>query len=182
MTELGHNLAGPPPRAGQPASHPPNGAWADTRPAPHSAPPGLRRADPLRPTKTAKRPDPPDPAARLHIPMRTSPSPPPKGSSRGERACPGRDPGGGVRWGLAANKTPHPEEAATVAVSKGLPRRRPGDAPAPLPHSLACPPAKARGLDPRGGTHGPNPAATAPASCLRAGDAHRTGATTHPEN
>jgi hypothetical protein len=69
-----------------------------------------------------------------------------------------------------------------VAVSKGLPRRRPGDAPAPLPHSLACPPAKARGLDPRGGTHGPNPAATAPASCLRAGDAHRTGATTHPEN
>jgi len=66
---------------------------------------------------------------------------------------------------MASNNIPHPEEAATAAVSKGLPRRRPGDAPAPLPPSLACPPAKARGLDPRGGTHGPDPAATAPASC-----------------
>ena len=68
MTELGPNMAGPPPRAGQPASHPPNGAWADTRPAPHSAPPGVRRADPLRTTHApaqspAGRPGPQDPAA-----------------------------------------------------------------------------------------------------------------------
>jgi hypothetical protein len=35
----------------------------DTRPAPHSAPPGLRRADPLRTTKTTGRPGPQDPAA-----------------------------------------------------------------------------------------------------------------------
>jgi hypothetical protein len=38
----------------------------DARPAPHSAPPGLRRADPLRPTKPTERPDPQDPAAQLH--------------------------------------------------------------------------------------------------------------------
>jgi hypothetical protein len=123
MTELGPNLAGPPPRAGHPASHPP----ADTRPAPHSAPPGLRRADPLRPTKTTKRLDPHDPAPRRKFPRRKSPSP----------------PLGAARRGLAFNKMPHPEETATAAVSKSLPPRRPGDAPAPLPHALVASQAEA---------------------------------------
>ena len=86
------------------------------------------------------------------------------------------------RESMAFNKIPHPEEAATAAVSKGPAPATAGDAPALFPHSLAGSKAAARGIDPRGGTHGPNLAATAPASCLRAGDAHRTGATTHPEN
>jgi hypothetical protein len=166
--------------------HPPGDARlppGDARPAPHSAPPGLRRPDPLRTTKTAKRPAPPDPAARLHVPMRTSPTPP----LAGERACPGRDPAAGVRWGLAANKTPHPEEAAKAAVSKGLPSRRrgpapakAGDAPAPIPVIPAQ--AAARGLDPRGRTHSPYAAATAPAPRFRGADQHCARAKTHPEN
>jgi len=132
-------------------------------------------------------------------------------SGRG-RACPGRDPGAGVRWGLAFNKIPHPEEAAKAAVSMD----------APLPPVIPAQ-AEARGLDPRGGTHRPNAAVTAPAPAagpplrplggervgvrwgypqtrfvrhslhrsyaaaapaprIRGCDEHRTGINTHPEN
>ena len=47
----------------------------DARPAPDSAPPGLRRADPLRPIKPAKRPDPQDPAAPRASPLAGPPDP-----------------------------------------------------------------------------------------------------------
>ena len=87
----------------------------------------------------------------------------------------------GLRRSAPVCNIPDPEEAATAAVSKSLPPRRPGDAPAPLPHPLAGPQAKARGLDPRGGTHRPNTAATAPALRFRGSAEQRTGATIHPE-
>lgn len=121
MTELGPNMSGSPSRAGHRASYPPG----DTRLAPHSGPPGLRRPAPLRTTKTTTRPDHHDPAAQLHLrapcPVRLqaaapryfrapvipaaqplgdchSPAPQiPLSALRGERACPGRDPGVGVR-------------------------------------------------------------------------------------
>jgi hypothetical protein len=82
---------------------------------------------------------------------------------------------------MAFNKILHPEEAATAAVSKSLPLRRPGDTPALLPHPFAGPRAKARWLDPRGGTHRPNTAATAPAFRFRGSAEQRAGTTTHPE-
>jgi hypothetical protein len=50
----------------------------------------------------------------------------PRSFPRGERACLGRDPGVGMSRGPASSKIPHPEEAATGAVSKSLPRTRSG--------------------------------------------------------
>jgi hypothetical protein len=196
MTELGQDLARPPRRAGHHLFSPSSRLMrarhlldppGDARPAPHSAPPGLRRADPLRPTHASaqaschpllrKR-------GRVRVGVRcvtaTPPSSTPRSSPR-EKACPERDPGAGARWRLASDKIPHPEGALKAAVSKSLPPRRPGDAPAPLPHPLAGPQAKARGLDPRGGTHRPNTAATAPALRFRGSAEQRTGATIHPE-
>jgi hypothetical protein len=159
MTELGPNLAGPPPRTGQPASYP----SGDTRLAPHSGPSGMRRADPLRATKTTKRLDPHDPAPRRKFPRRKSPSPPfgsPLWMSLsalwGERACPGRDPGSGVRWGLPQT-----------------------DSPAPL--TLPSPPGQ-RQARVKAASSAPNAAATTPAPRFREADAHRAGITTHPEN
>jgi hypothetical protein len=210
MTELGHNLAGPPPRAGHPASHPPG----DTRPAPHSAPPGLRRADPLRTTKTTGRPGPQDPAAcrAMLAPLPHSlprkrgrvrvaacwvrVAPPSSRPSGAERACPGRDPGAGVRRGLPFNKIPHPEEAATAAVSEGPALAKAGDGTVPAP--AANLPLRPSGGEGRGEVgvrptrfvsrsresrdSPPNAAATAPAPRSRGGAEHRPGSTPHPEN
>ena len=75
-------------------------------------------------------------------------APPSSRPSGAERACPGRDPGAGVRRGLPFNKIPHPEEAATAAVSEGPALAKAGDAPPPR-----VSPAEA-------GTHRPNAAAS----------------------
>jgi hypothetical protein len=142
----------------------------DARPAPHSAAPGLRRADPLRPAKPTstakptKRPDLADPAARRASPHRASPHRSFPLSTLwislsalwGERASPGRDPGAGVRWGLPQTDWP---------------------APLTLPS-----PAGRRGARPKGASLAPNAATTAPAPRFRAGAAPRPGTTPHPEN
>jgi len=176
MTELGLNLTGPPPRTGQRASFPPD----DTRLAPHSGSPGLRRPrrprhrellGHLRPEVEAILLDPVRPAApqiAAAPPPRKSPSPP----LGGERV--------GVRWGMAFNKTPHPEEAAKAVRLEGPAPAKAGDAPAPIPVIPAQ--AAARGLDPRARTHSPYAAATAPAPRFRGADRHCARAKTHPEN
>ena len=131
----------------------------DARPAPHSAPPGLRRADPLRPAKPTKRPDPHDPAARRASPHRSFPLSTlwiSLSALWGERTCPGRDPGAGVRWRLPQTDSP---------------------APLTLPS-----PAGRRGARLKGASLAPNAATTAPAPRFRAGAAPRPGTTPHPEN
>jgi hypothetical protein len=175
----------------------------DARAAPQPGSTGLRRSDPpcTQREHYVERPR-CGRAAATHSAQSSSPAPRERGdqvrrawwvraappseklrSLSSERACPGCDPGSGSGGARPLTTSLIPRRPRQRPSRRACPREGRGDAPAPIPHSLACPPAKARGLDPRGGLPQPNPCRNRPrASCLRAGDAHRIGITTHPEN
>jgi hypothetical protein len=208
MTELGPNLAGSPSRAGHRASYPPG----DTRPAPHSGSPGLRRTAPLRPPHAPAQSSSPAPRERgCHAfsskPLsRTAgergpslPLPPPRAGEGQGGGLVGEGHAAlqqaaiifsGMKWALASNKIRHPDEAATAAVSNSLPLAKAGDAPAPLPPQIPLSaPWGGEGRGEVGASPSPEQpplpvpyATTAAPTPYRRVAEHRPGITPHPEN